>query len=144
MPKNFPKLAEQSDGDLEAKVKKFRQKLWDQRKEAQLLIQDTNYAGAIEAVFNEHGDVSISIPALSSMAPQKLRCTAENYHLLRDRVVTFIRNYNWLVIRAGKDGGVRSTHAGVKIGTFGATCMSRIIYPPKKTTHSPKRKTAKR
>lgn len=144
MPKNFPKLAEQSDGDLEAKVKKFRQKLWDQRREAQLLIQDTNYAGAIEAVFNEHGDVSISIPALSSMALQKLGCTAENYHLLRDRVVTFIRNCDWLVIRAGKDGGVRSTHAGVKIGTFGATCMSRIIYPPKKTTHSPKRKTAKR
>jgi hypothetical protein len=140
MPKNLAKIAHATDSELETKVKAFRVKLWDQRREAELLLQNVDFTAAIEGVYAEHGDVVISVPALATLVLQRLNARPDNYRRLADEARNFIRNADWLMITRGKGGGVRNKRAGHPVGKFGATCMSRIIHP----THSRTKKAAKR
>jgi hypothetical protein len=141
MAKNLAKIAHATDSQLEEKVRAFRVKLWDQRREAELLLQNVDFTEAIESVYAEYGDVSINMPALATLVLQRLNARPDNYRLLADKAMTFIRNADWLMVTKGKGGGVKNKRAGHPVGKFGATCNSRIIYP---TTHSRKTKKAKR
>lgn len=143
MPSKPQQSSVLSPDAINDKVAKYRKKLEAKRAQALIALQNKSIEGSIDEVFTRYGNVSITMPALATMVAQMLGATPENYKLLYDEIVDYIRAASHLEIRSGKDGGVRNQRAPIKVGTFGATCMSRVIHPPK-PTHSRKRKTAKR
>jgi hypothetical protein len=121
------KLAGMTKAQINLKVAQFRRKLEAQIQEARVILGNKDIGAAIEAVYTRYGDVAINMPALAALVCRDLGATQDSYKALAETVYTFIRNADWLMVTRGKNGGVRSLRAGVKVGTFGATCNSRII-----------------
>lgn len=130
-----------TDARIAQQVEKYRQKLLKKRADALLALKNKDIEKAIEELYYHYGNVAITLPALGTMVCQKIGATPENYKVLYESVVEFIRAADWLEVKSGKNGGVRSKRAGFKVGQFGATCQSTVMraWP----THSRKRSRRK-
>jgi hypothetical protein len=83
-------LSEESGNiDTEASVAAFRTALLKRIAEREL--EATSIGEAVTALFDEHVGVSINMPAVASMTCAKLNAQPENFKVLSDRVLDYVR-----------------------------------------------------
>lgn len=91
--------------DIDQTVAKFQT---DLEKFAALQEADeAAIASAVSAVFDAHPDASLNLPAVASLAFNRMGCAASTYTEMVERIQTYVRSAKTLyVIKKGKGGGV--------------------------------------
>ncbi len=81
----------QTDGhiDIEASTQAFRSACI--KRQAELETEQEQIAEVVSALFDLYRGKSIAMPALASMAAQKLNAQPENFKVLSDRVLDYVR-----------------------------------------------------
>jgi hypothetical protein len=96
--------------DVESTIEKFRFDLQTYISESE---RDANlYARAINAVFDQHIGIAITIPTLQNLALSYINTneyilTTEEYGTLGEKISNYVRNSTSFLIVKGKHGGVR-------------------------------------
>lgn len=71
--------------------------------------QDEAIAGAVESIFDQYRGTSINMPALASMACQRLNVQPENFNSVEERVLDYVRANADLHEKKDKAGKVVQT-----------------------------------
>jgi len=75
--------------DIEASTAAFRTAAL--RRQAELETEQTEIADAVTALFDQYLGQPIAMPTLGSMVAQKLNAQPENFKVLSDRVLDYVR-----------------------------------------------------
>lgn len=81
---------ESGDLDLSATVQKFEGALLEYQAERETEL--ATIGAAVHAVFDAHKGTNINMPAVTSLALQKLNVQPETYKALSERVQAFVRD----------------------------------------------------
>ena len=75
--------------DIEASTQAFRAACL--KRQAELETEQEQIAEAVSALFDTYQGKSIAMPAVASMTAQKLNAQPENFKVLSDRVLDYVR-----------------------------------------------------
>ncbi len=75
--------------DIEASVQAFRAAAL--RRQAELETEQTEIASAVESLFDSHLGKAIPMPVLGSMVAQALNAQPENFKVLSERALDYVR-----------------------------------------------------
>lgn len=103
------------------------------KRTAELETEQVEIAEAVSALFDQYPGASINMPAVASMTAQRLNAQPENFKVLSDRVLDYVRQN--AQGDTAKDGSVERPDSLFVIGKGkGGGCYRRADKPAKTDT----------